>query len=160
MFKKLHKTKQSFYFCIFTLLSTSVLAENEKEGWYVSKSGFHMVQESNHGQLYAKIDLSKAGKVSVYFQLFDDSCKGKDLTIMTHDPIYIGGVLVKINHYCDGDSRYFMPVTDAGREHLINEFKFKKSVEVKMYDASKTFLFATKGFSEAFAKMSITSSAI
>ena len=99
------------------------MAEPEKEAWYLAKDGKYLIRDSLNGNLHGEINISKAGKTSIYFRMINDACKGLNSDVSALDPLYINGTLVKFNFYCDGNLSYIMPATDSGRDYLIKEFK-------------------------------------
>ena len=148
------------------LLLTSVMfscisnAEAEIESWYLSKGGEYLVRESIDGSLHSLLSTSKAGNVTVYMFMFDTSCKDENSDVINHNPLYVNNTLVRFSQYCDGERRYFYPSSDAGRNHMINEFIKKDFVEVKAHDNSYTKLFSAKGFTKIYNEMKLKSEAI
>ncbi|MBE4618264.1 hypothetical protein [Vibrio navarrensis] len=148
------------------LLFTSVIfscvsnAEGEIESWYLSKGGEYLVRESIDGSLYSLLSTSKAGDLTVYMFMFDASCKDENSDVINHNPLYVNNKLVRFSQYCDGERRYFFPSSDAGRNHIVNEFKKKEFVEVKAHDNSYTKLFSAKGFTKIYNEMKLKSEAI
>lgn len=135
-------------------------AETEVDAWYLSKGNEYLVKEATGSTLYGLVSISKGGKPFVYIVNFDKDCEGSDSNIIRHDPLLINGVLTRFNQYCEGTRRYFLPASDAGREHIINEFKKKNFVEVAAHDGKYKFLFSAKGFTDAYNKVIIGNSGI
>jgi len=140
---------------VTVLSSFSVLAESEVEAWYISKGNEYLVRDSIHGNLHALLSIAKSGKPSVYIIMFDSDCEESSGDIISHNPIYVNGTLTRYQQYCDGQRRYFMPATEAGRSHIVNEFKLRNFVEIKTHDESGRFLFSAKGFSNFLQKLKL-----
>ena len=145
---------------VFIFVSGVANAENEVDGWYLSKGGDYLVRDSIKGNIHAKIGVAKSGKVYVYFNMFDSDCKGDSGDIISHNPLYINDTLTRYSQYCDKEERYFLPATEAGHNHLISEFKLKSFVEVRLHDGSGKLLFSAKGFTDAFNKVTVKNSGI
>lgn len=145
---------------VFALGAGIASAESEVDAWYLSKSDEYMVRDSINGNLHATMSTSKAGTPYVYIFMHDSDCEKDDGNITTHNPLKINGVLTRYNQYCDGSRRYFLPATDAGREHLINEFKKRNFVEVATHDDSFRSLFSAKGFTDIYNKVVLRRSGI
>jgi len=135
-------------------------AENEDKYWYTSKGGEFLVRDSLSGNLHALLSTSKSGKYSVYIIMFDSSCKDKSSEILSHNPIYINDVLTRYQQYCDGERRYFMPATNAGRENLLKEFRLKNVVKVRTHDGQSNFSFSAKGFVAKLDELKLSSKGI
>lgn len=73
--------------------------------------------------------------------------------IVKHEPLYVNKKLVRISQYCDGNLHYFYPSTDEGNTYVIREFNKSDSVEFKMYDESKRFLFSAKNFKNIYSQL-------
>lgn len=144
----------------FAFLVGTASAEGEVDAWYLSQSDEYMIRDSIHGRLHALMSVSKSGKPYVYIFMYDSDCEKDDGNITSHNPLKINGVLTRYNQYCDGSRRYFLPATDAGREHVINEFKMKNFVEVTTHDETFRSLFSAKGFTAIYNKVVLAQSGI
>ncbi|MBE7927632.1 hypothetical protein [Pseudomonas saudiphocaensis] len=130
-------------------------AESEIEAWYTSKGNEYLVRDSVHGNLHALLSISKGGEPFVYIIMFDKDCKESSGNIFSHNPLYINGTLTQYQQYCDGERRYFMPATEAGRAHLIQEFKIKNFVEIETHDKSFKNIYSAKGFTSHLNKLTL-----
>lgn len=135
------------------LFSSSVFSESEVEAWYISKGNEYLVRDSVHGNLHALLSTAQSGKPFVYIFMFDSDCKDASTNVMAHNPVYVNNTLTRYQQYCDGERRYFMPATEAGRAHIVKEFKLRDFVEIKTHDESFKAIFSAKGFTSYFNKM-------
>jgi len=94
----------------------------------------------------AGISSSKGGKQRIYVSLAAN-CTDKD---KSYDPITIktNEKNVRYNKYCDGSNEYIAPLSKAGDNFLVNEFKKKDSVIFEFSDI-RVFFDAT-GFTKAW----------
>jgi len=139
---------------LFFLLGASLVrAEDEVDAWYLSKGGEYLVRESINGYMHALMSTAKSGKPYVYLVAHDPDCEKDPGNVIGHNPLYVNGVLTRYSQYCDGSRRYFLPATDAGRMHVINEFKQKKFVEITTHDGGFKALFSAKGFTDIYNKV-------
>jgi hypothetical protein len=94
----------------------------------------------------ANISNSQDGKQKLYIFL-NVSCSDKD---KSYDPITIktNGQNVKYRKYCNGDDVYITPLSKAGDNFLVNEFKKKDNV-VFEFSYIKV-LFDATGFTKAW----------
>lgn len=120
--------------------------EAERQGWYLSTGGEYLVREQHAGNLHALLSTSRAGETVVYVYYFDNDCKTETTHMQPHDPVEINGTLVRMQQYCDGDRRYFLPATDAGRAFLVQAFRSSNRVEFVLMDQTHRFLFSAKDF--------------
>lgn len=144
------------------LLSPLLHADEEIEEWYTSKGGEYLVKDSVHGNLYALLSNSQSGEPSVYIIMYDEDCKDQSDDIISHNPLYVNGVLTRYQQYCDSDDerRYFLPATEAGRSNLVKEFKEKKFVEIKSHNDDFNFIFTGQGFTALYDLMVLQNSGI
>ncbi|WP_434565678.1 hypothetical protein QFW85_10895 [Vibrio chagasii] len=154
------KITKCFLFLSSIFFSSSMYAEGEIEQWYLSKGGEYLVRESINGSLHSLLSTSKAGDLNVYIFMFDSSCENKSTDVINHDPLYVNNKLVRFSQYCDDDRRYFYPSSEAGRNHMISEFKKRDFVEVKAHDNSYRTLFSAKGFTKIYNDLNLKSEAI
>lgn len=138
---------------LLMLASVSAHAEPEREGWYLSTGGEYLVREKHNGNLHALLSTSRGGETVVYVYYFDEDCKTETSNMQTHDPLEINGTLVRYQQYCDGDRRYFLPATEAGRAYLLQAFRSSNQVEFVMLDQTTRFLFSARGFTAMQTKM-------
>ncbi|MFC5077536.1 hypothetical protein VTH8203_04599 [Vibrio thalassae] len=154
------KSLANFFALLLLCLPFYSHSADEDKEWYTSKGGEYLVRDSLHGNLHALLSTSKSGTQSVYIVMRDSDCVDQSSDIISHDPIYINGTLTRYNQYCDGERRYFMPATRAGRENLLNEFKLKNVVKVKTYDGDTTFSFSAKGFTAKLKALNVSKKGI
>ncbi len=139
----------------YILMAVGAHAEGEMDGWYNSNSGLYLVQEVIYGKYYGQIAYSKSNQLRFYIVNPNDPDCVKSIgnDIVKHEPLYVNKKLVRISQYCDGNLHYFYPSTDEGNTYVIREFNKSDSVEFKMYDESKRFLFSAKNFKNIYSQL-------
>ncbi|QJT31047.1 MULTISPECIES: hypothetical protein [Aeromonas] len=136
----------------FTIATSSLAGEQEEMNkWYMAKSGDYTIRDSINDGIFASLSKTVSGGLNIYIQRYEpEKCKESEQTTHSHEPLNINGTLVKYGQACSGQWRTFFPITSAGTDYVISEFKRKKIVEVTTYDNSFKLLFSANGFVEAF----------
>lgn len=142
---------------IFTLaaLPLSTFADGEIDAWYTSKGNEYLVRDSINGSLHALLSIANSGKPNVYIVMYDSECEGASTEIISHNPLYINNTLTQYRQYCNGERRVFMPATEAGRAHIIQEFKLRNFVEIKTHNQDFRALFSAKNFTHYLNEITI-----
>lgn len=147
------KSRKLLFLAVTLLFASPSFSESEVEAWYTSKGNEYLVRDSVHGNLHALLSTAKSGKPFVYIVMFDSDCKDASTDVIAHNPIYVNNMLTRYQQYCDGERRYFMPASEAGREHIVREFTLRNFVELKTHDESFKAIFSAKGFTTYFNKV-------
>lgn len=136
--------------------------EEESERWYESKGGHYVVKEVLSGLSFAEVGMSKENEPRVYIVIpVSKTCaKSEDSKMVEQDPMLVNDVLTKFQYYCDDGSMVFLASTDRGNNHLIEQFKSKKVVEIKSYKGDITLLFSAAGFTKYLNLLNVSKDAI
>ena len=93
----------------------------------------------------ARIGSSSSGEQRIYINLAK-TCSDNTLTETT--TVKTNGRNVRYTRYCDGENIYLTPLSKAGDNFLINEFKRKENVRFEFSDI--VILFDATGFTKAW----------
>ncbi|HDM8135543.1 TPA: hypothetical protein P0E15_005162, partial [Vibrio harveyi] len=84
----------------------------------------------------AEIGSNKDGKQKLYIYL---AKRCSDDQMLEKTTIKTNGQNVRYHRFCDGNNIYITPLSKAGDNYLINEFKKKNSVSLEFSDIAITF---------------------
>lgn len=160
LLKKLLKKSCALLVASSIAASSLSFADERKEGWYTTVSGDYSVRESLYGFIYATLGTSKGGDARIYLESYSpDHCRENGERVIEHNPLYINGTLVKFAQHCRGEWNLFFAVTKAGSDHLVNQFKRSRSVEVKTLDGT-ALIFSAMGFSDHYRRYNVREDAL
>ena len=118
---------------------------NDTDG-NVSILGFKSSKEDeNWDTLFiAKIAANTEGKQKIYITLASECSDSKK--VLDGTTIKTNGQNVRYHRFCDGSNIYITPVSKAGDNFLVNEFKKSESVKFEFSDI--IVLFDASGFTK------------
>jgi len=103
---------------------------------------------TNYNFFRVSISSSNSGKQRIYIYLAK-SCKNADEKVNTV-VVKTNGTNVKYHQYCDGYNYYLGPISTAGLNYLVSEFKIKDNVLFEFNDIN--VLFSAEGFTKSWKK--------
>lgn len=126
-----------------TILGLSLHAQAEEFEWSA-----HSVQAEGGFKLLANLYKNGEGDMNIGIYFKSENCPRYSDSVNRADPININGVVVKTYMQCiqPGVGMNF-PSTDAGRIHMVNQFKISKSVDIS------GVVFSAKGFTKEFNRI-------
>lgn len=135
------------------LLALLLIAPMANADWAVTSTKRSALGTSAVDKTYVSLEYSSGEILMIYFNVFHNTCT--EFSDETYNEIIkVNDQSIKARSQCTGDRKVaIFPLTDAGYNFVVNEFKKSQSVTVQ-YNDSFSSVYSAKGFTKALGILS------